>query len=110
MKNSIISIAIGLLLITGCTGVKSLTKGLENESFIELIGNPKSYPKGVIVIIDETLTFNGEVNKVGIKRPKSKLYSISTGKHIVTVKHNNEIIYSKQIFVSAQETKQIFLP
>jgi uncharacterized protein YceK len=110
MKNILIILAIGLFFITGCTGVKTVTKGLENQSYIEIIGDPNNYSGGVEVTTDETTTFNAEVNKANAKRPKGSVYSISTGKHIVTVKFNNEIIYSKQIFVSAQETKQIILP
>ncbi len=109
MKNSVFIIAIGLLIITGCTGVRTVTKGLENQSFIEFIGNPGEYSGGVDVTIDETTTFKAEVNKANAKRPKGSVYAVSTGKHVVTVKYNNEVIYSKQIFVSAQETKQIVL-
>lgn len=110
MKNITIIIVFGLSIITGCTGVKTATKGLENQSYIEFIGNPSNYSGGVDVTIDGTTTFKAEVNKVGAKRPKGTVYAISTGKHDVSVKYNNETIYSKQIFVSAQETKQIILP
>ncbi|MCP4160745.1 MAG: hypothetical protein GY760_11780 [Deltaproteobacteria bacterium] len=110
MKNILVFFAIGLFFITGCTGVKTVSKGLENQSFIELIGNPSNYSDRVDVTIDETTSFKAEVNKAGAKRSKSSVYAIPTGKHIVTVKYNNEIIYSKQIFISAQETKQIILP
>lgn len=110
MKNILIILAIGLFLTTGCTGVKTVTKGLENQSYIEILGDPNNYSGGVEVTTDETTTFNAEVNEANAKRPKGSVYAISTGKHIVTVKFNNEIIYSKQIFVSAQETKQIILP
>ncbi|MDK2978150.1 MAG: staphylococcal enterotoxin [Bacteroidales bacterium] len=110
MKNIIIILTIGLFIITGCTGVKTVTKGLEDQSYIELIGNPSNYSGGVDVTIDETTTFKAKVNKAGAKRPKGSVYAISTGKHVVTVKYNNETIFSKQIFVSTQETKQIILP
>jgi hypothetical protein len=108
MKNIAIIIVFGLSIITGCTGVKTVTKGLESQSYIELIGNPSYYSGGVDVTIDGT-TFKAEVNKAGAKRPKGTVYAISTGRHVVSVKYNNETIYSKQIFVSAQETKQIIL-
>lgn len=109
MKSLIYLLTIGFLLITSCTGVKTVTKGLESESFIELIDSQGKYRNGVDVTIDETITFKAKVNKANVKRPKGNVYAISTGKHIVTVKYNNAIIYSKQIFVSAQETKQIEL-
>ncbi len=110
MKKLIYILTIWLLVITGCTGVKTLSKGLENESYIEIIGKPGIYSGGVDVTIDETTSFKTKVNKGKAQRPKGNVYAISTGKHVVTVKYNNEIIYSKQIFVSSQETKQIVLP
>lgn len=110
MKKLFYILAIGLVTLTACTGVKTVTKGLENEAFIELIGNSKNYSGGVEVSIDESVMFIAEVNEINMKRPKGTVYAISTGKHIVTLKYNNEVIYSKQIFVSAQETKQIVLP
>jgi hypothetical protein len=96
--------------MTSCTGVKTISKGLENEAYIEIIGKPSNYSGGVDVTIDENTSFNAQVNKGISKRPKGKVYAIPTGKHTITVKHNKKVIYSKQIFVSSQETKQIILP
>jgi uncharacterized protein YxeA len=93
MKKILFVIAIGLIILTGCTGVKTLSTGLENEAFI-----------------DDKTTFKAEVNKDHADRPKGKVYAISTGTHMVTVTYNNNLIFKKQIFVSAQETKKILLP
>lgn len=110
MKKLLIILAVGLFLITGCTGVKTMSKGLENQSFLEFVGSPSNYSGGVDIIVDETITFKAKVHKANAKRPKGDVYAISTGKHTLKVKYNNEVIFSKQIFVSAQETKQIVLP
>lgn len=110
MKKILFVIATSLLFITGCTGVKTVTSGLENESFLEFIGNPDSYKGGVDVNIDDKSTFKAEVNKDYANRPKGKVYAISTGTHVVTVTYNNVVIFKKKIFVSAQETKKIMLP
>ncbi len=110
MKKSLFAIAIGLMVLIGCTGVKTTSTGLENEAFIELIGNPNTYAGGVIVNIDDKITFNAEVNKDHADRPKGKVYAISTGTHTITVSYNNSVIFKKQVFVSAQETKKIVLP
>ena len=110
MKKSLFAIAIGLMVLTGCTGVKTTSTGIENEAFIELIGNPNTYVGGVIVNIDDKITFNAEVNKAHADRPKGKVYAISTGIHTITVSYNNSVIFKKQVFVSAQETKRIVLP
>jgi hypothetical protein len=110
MKNILCIIAIGLILLTSCTGVKTLSTGLENETFLEFIGKPGNYNGGVDVNIDDKTTFKAEVNKDHADRPKGKVYAISTGKHVITVSYNNNVIFKKQIFVSAQETKKIMLP
>jgi len=112
MKNILIFSLASLLLIGGCSGIHTLSKGLENEAFLEFIGNPNDYNQGINVTIDKKTTFKAEVNKVRnwSKAPKGNLYAISPGKHIVVVSYNNNIIVKKQIFVSSQETKQIILP
>ena len=110
MKKILFVIAIGLIFLTGCTGAKTLSTGLENESYLEFIGKPSNYNGGVDVNIDDKSTFKAEVNKDHADRPKGTVYAISTGTHIVTVSYNNNVIFKKQLFVSAQETKKILLP
>jgi hypothetical protein len=108
--NKFIAITIAGLLLAGCTGVKTLSSGLENEAFLTFVGTPSKYTEGVSVNVDDKTTFNASVVKDHADRPKGEAYAISTGKHTVTVSHNGIVIYSKQIFVSAQETKKILLP
>lgn len=99
-----------VFISVGCTGVKTTTSGMENEAFLVFVGNPQSYESGVEVSIDDSATFSAEVQKNHADRPQGKVYAISTGQHLVSVAHNNKIIYQKRIFVSAQETKKIILP
>jgi hypothetical protein len=110
MKNILLVIAIGLTMLTGCTGVKNISTTLENQSFLEFVGNPRTYVGGVDVTIDEQTTFKAEVNKDHADRPKGKVYALSTGTHVVVVAYGNQVIYKKQIFISAQETRKILLP
>jgi hypothetical protein len=110
MKKIIYTIVIGLIFLTGCTGLKTTSTGLENEAFLEFIGTSSNYTGGVDVNLDDKNTFKGEVNKDHADRPKGKVYAISTGNHTITVSYNSKIIFKKQIFVSSQETKKIMLP
>lgn len=110
MKKIFFILIIGLTFISSCTGLKTVSTGLENESFLEFIGTPSNYKEGVDVNIDDKITFKAEVNKNHSDRPKGKVYAISTGVHIVSVSHNDKIIFRKKIFVSTQETKKIVLP
>jgi hypothetical protein len=109
MKKMIKALAIAFIFLMSCTGIKTSSSGLENESFLEIIGTPDSYSGGVDVNIDDKTNFKADVNKDHADRPKGKVYAISTGTHVVTVTHNGQVIYKKQIFISAQETKKIVL-
>jgi len=105
-----LSILFSIILFNSCTGVKTLATGLENEAFLEFVGNPQNYRNGVDVSIDDNIFFKAEVNKDHANRPKGTVYGISTGQHTVRVSYNNNLVYQKQIFISAQETKRIILP
>ncbi|MBI9034387.1 MAG: hypothetical protein JEZ03_07950 [Bacteroidales bacterium] len=110
MKKILSVLAIGLIFLVACTGVKTISTGLENEAFLEFVGNPGNYDGGVNVNIDDKNTFVAEVKKDHSKRPKGVVYAITTGTHTISVTYKEEVIFKKQIFVSAQETKIIQLP
>lgn len=103
---------LGLLftLLTNCsTGTRSLSKGLENESFLEFISYNSEYKEGVEVTLDDT-QFIALVNNAKENPSKVNIYTISTGKHVIKVVYKSETLYEKHFFVTAQETKQIELP
>lgn len=110
MKKILFFLSIVVIFLTSCSGVKTLSTGLENESFLAFIGDPDNYSEGVEVTIDDKTPFLATVKKDYAKRPKGNVYAVSTGTHNLTVKYSNKIIFKKQIFVSAQETKKILLP
>ena len=110
MKKLLTVFAIGLILLSSCGGIKSTSKGLENESFLEFLGNPSIYKGGVSVALDDKTTFTAEVFKDKTRRMKGQVYAISTGKHNISVSYNGKVLIKKQIFVAAQETKEIVLP
>lgn len=110
MKKALFVLTIGLFVLVGCTGVKSASSGLENESFLEFIGNPSDYSGGVDVVIDGNPGFNAEVYNDKISRVKGKVYAIPTGKHTLIVSYKSNLLINKQIFITSQETKKIILP
>ena len=109
MRNVIISLMIGLLIMSGCTGVRTVSKGLDNQCFIAIIGNPRDYLGGLEAIIDESYTFKAQVNTTKTKFPNGLVYALSSGKHLITLTYKKKVIYSKTVFISAQETKEIVL-
>jgi hypothetical protein len=109
MKKYFGFIAIVLIFLTGCTGVKTVTSGLADEAFLEFVGDPSQYDE-VLVTVDEDIEFKAEVNKPNANRPKGEVYAISPGSHIVSVSSNGEVVFRKKIYISTQETRKIELP
>ena len=99
-----------ITILIGCGGTKSSSQGLDNESFLEIIGTPSMYSNGVDVVVDENKSFNAKVYKDKVGRMRGEVYAIKTGKHSVKIYSENKIIYNQQIFVSSQQTKKIMLP
>jgi hypothetical protein len=98
------------LFLTSCGGTKTSHQGLENESYLEFLGNTNYYSKGVEVVVDDKAPFQAKVYKDKTGRMRGEVYNISTGKHSLKVYHDNKIIYNKVLFISAQESKKIILP
>lgn len=110
MKKILSILAIGFLLLSSCTGVKTASSGLENESYLVFIGDQSKYSGSIEVDIDNNTTFNAEVTNNKTSNIKNNVYAIATGTHTITVNYKNNVVYKKQIFISAQETRKIILP
>ncbi len=97
------------VVMIGCTGVKSVSRGLENESYLEFTGDPAAYSGGVQVTINDTIHFTATITKTraSVSIPK---YAVKPGKQWVSVRYNDKLIFSKQLFLSTQETRIIELP
>lgn len=106
----LLSIAIIATTLASCVGVKTSSQGLENDSFLLFVGDTGKYRGGVQVSVDDNESFIAQVQKDHADRPKGAVYAIATGSHKISVIHNNQLIYQKQIFIGAQETKKITLP
>jgi len=112
MKKLAFVLVTVLLVATSCkVGSNSTVRGLENQSFLEFVWTASNYKGGVDVTVDDQTPFKAEVykEKEGNNSIKGKVYAIPTGVHTVTVSYNGNIVYKKQIYVSAQETKKIIL-
>jgi hypothetical protein len=106
MKKLLFILLPVLIGFSACTGVKTLTVGLEDEAYLIFLGEPNDFEnKTVQVIIDGTLSFDAEVVKDHVNRPKGKKYAISKGTHELIIKSNNKKIYQKQILPQRYEIK-----
>ena len=110
MKKIIYIFTFIFLFVFSCTGYRSTARSLENQAFIKVIGSTTLYTDGVTMQIDELKPIKVSVQSKKSSKIKSKVFSINTGTHIIKIFDNKKIIYSKQIFIGNQETKEIILP
>ncbi len=97
-------------LFTSCkVGSYSQERGLPDQAYLLFVAN-ESYDGEVQVTIDNHTTFNAKVLKEKKGTIKGNTYAIAKGKRSLKVSYNGNVIYEKEIFVSAQETKKIQLP
>ena len=99
-----------MTLLIGCDVTKTVSRGIENQAFLLILGTPSNYPNGVEVVIDEKTKFNAEVQKNRDKVKHLRLYGISSGKHKVSILKNNKNIYEQIIFITSKKKKKIILP
>jgi hypothetical protein len=86
--------------------------GKEDMAYLVFVGPRQTYGNGsklVQVDVDGT-KFDAKVVKPKTANRKGTQYGVATGNRHVTVTFNGEMIYSKQLFLSSQETKVINLP
>lgn len=116
MKKMMIVLLAAVLFVTGCgVGTYSVSTGKADTGFLSFTTvEKKSYP--ILVTVDGK---NYEINAVkqkayrtsdrNIKETSLNTISIVPGTHTVKVFRNGEEIYSKTLFVSAQEHKLVDL-
>ncbi len=109
MKNNFKLILVLSLFIVGCGGITNTTRGLDDEAFLEFVGDASKFKDGVQVVIDGKSSFNAIVFKDKTTRVKGSVYSIKKGKHEVSVTHQGKVIFKQQIFLSPQETRKVVL-
>ena len=111
MKKLLNLFALAIIVaVIACKGVKTLSTGLDNQSYLVFIKTAGDYPNGVEVTVDDKNTFTAKVNTVQFKPSRDNVYALASGKHTVSVKSDGAVIYKQEIFVSTQETKKITLP
>ena len=109
MKNKLkILVALSIFLV-GCGGISNTVRGLDDVAFLEFVGNSDTFKEGVQVVVDGKPSFDAKVYKDKVTRVKGNVYSISKGKHEISVSYQGKIIFKQQVFLSTQETKKIVL-
>lgn len=104
---------VGLVaLLCGCKAHYPVAQesGKEDRAYLLFISPDEYAGKEVTVMLDGKKTFEAKVVKDKNANRKGTSYAVSTGRKKINVVYNGKSIYSKEIFVSAQETQIITLP
>ena len=115
MRKILSAILFLCLLFTSCAKYPvETTTGKADVAFLLFISQEGEYAKkNVTVCIDGKTTFT--VQPIKAERGKQKLkgtqYEVATGRRKVVVTNaNGDVIYSRELILSTQDTKQIILP
>lgn len=96
MRYFLSSIVLGLLLsFSGCGYKEGVVTG-EKKSYLYFTGNTKD----ITVTIDQNPSFTVEAGR-------DNQYSVKSGKHIVKVFRENQLIIEREIFISDGVAKEI---
>lgn len=115
MKTKILITLFAIVcLLVGCKSSFPVAQqsGKEDIAYLVFVGPKETYGNGsklVQVNIDGT-QFDAKVVKPKTANRKGTQYGVATGRRNVTVKFNGNTVYSKELFLSSQETKIITLP
>lgn len=115
MKKRLIFAILALTcMLVGCKTSFHVAQqtGKEDMAYLVFVGPRQTYGNGsklVQVDVDGT-KFDAKVIKPKVANRKGTQYGVATGNRHVTVTFNGKTVYSKQLFLSSQETKVITLP
>lgn len=111
---SLITLFAIVCLLVGCKSSFPVAQqsGKEDMAYLVFVGPKDTYGNGSkLVQVDVNGTqFDAKVVKPKTANRKGTQYGVTTGRRNVTVKFNGNTVYSKQLFLSSQETKIITLP
>lgn len=113
MKSKILFLIFTLAtLLVGCKSNFPVAQqsGKEDVAYILFVGDEKKYGKNNVVVNIDSTQFEAQVVQPDMAKRGGTQYQVTTGRRNVIVKYNGQVIYQKQLFLSAQETKIINLP
>jgi hypothetical protein len=109
MKSSVAFFVLSVLFLSSCYSSKTTISGVNNISYMEIIGDTKFYSNMVVVVLDDKPPISAVVNKNAGGR-RNNVYEIKTGLQSVVISYNGIIVFDEKIFTSVNETKRIVLP
>ena len=99
-------------LMVGCKSSFPVAQqsGKEDMAYLVFVGSRATYGSKLVQVDVDGTTFDAKVIKPKTANRKGTQYGVATGRRNIIVKFKGNIVYSKQLFLSSQETKTITLP
>lgn len=106
-------IAVAVLLVagfSGCESPRTASYGVPDVGYVQFVSSTKY--KNAKAVFDDDVTVTIKVNKAEERTIENDSnYAVTTGRHSVQVfDSRGSLVLSKDIFVSAQEIRVIYLP
>lgn len=113
MKKLFISFAcLMAVLLTGCKANMPVAQqsGKEDVAYLLFVSQGGEYKNQMVQVDVDGQKYEAMVVKQKTSNRRGTQYSAPTGNHQLTVTANGQTLYSKKVFLSAQQVKQIMLP
>ena len=112
MKTKIILFLSVLVLLVACktTYPREQQSGKEDVAFLLFVSYKQYVNRPLTITLDGKTTFEAKVVRDSKATYKGQSYAVKSGRRDIVVRNGNEVIYSKKLFLSPQETKLIKLP
>lgn len=101
---------LGLFCFASCESPKTVAHGIPDVAYVQFVSSTRY--KSVTVIFDGNAQITAKVNSAEDRTIDNDYnYAVTTGRHSMEVfDSNGKSILYKDIFVSAQEVRIIYLP
>ncbi len=112
-KIAIIMVCLVAVLLAGCRANMPVAQqsGKEDVAFLLFISQNGAYHEQNLIVSVDNQTYTAQAIRSKDSDRKGSQYTAPTGTHQLTVKNSaGEVLYSKKVFLSAQEVKSIMLP
>ena len=114
MKKNIFKVLLAsiVVLLASCRANMPVSQqgGKDDVGYLLFTSASNQKNFDVEVTLDNAKTFTATTVKARKANRRGTQYSVSTGRHDITVKKDGKVLYQKAIMMSAQEVKQIQLP
>ncbi len=112
-KIAITFMCVMAILLTACRANMPVAQqsGKEDVAFLLFVSQSGQYHKKDLTVSVDNTSYVAQGIKLKTSDRRGSQYTAPTGTHQLTVKNSaGEVLYSKKVFLSAQEVKTITLP